>query len=264
LVTMYQLASSIVSYAIALSGLLVSALMPAFSEMEALGERRKLIEAYLMSTKYLAFLIAPVFIFLVVSAGPVMRIWMEEGYEQAALIIQVLASAYLLNTIAQVASSICVAIDMPQLMAGGSIIIIVSNVILSIVCIKRFGFVGVAWGTMLSVNLGTAYFLIRLQRALKIPIRKLIYAIAPFIMMSLLPAAVVFILHSIMRNLGAGLSRGVSLMVLLIEGLAFICLYCVGVYAAKLFSINDIDFLSAKLPFIRFLAKQLPHNQKES
>jgi O-antigen/teichoic acid export membrane protein len=73
LVTYYQLGSGIVGAVMGFSYMLVSALIPAFAEIEARGERVKLIEAYLMTTKYLAFFMVPLFIFVIISAFHIIR-----------------------------------------------------------------------------------------------------------------------------------------------------------------------------------------------
>ncbi|MDD5347346.1 MAG: oligosaccharide flippase family protein [Candidatus Omnitrophica bacterium] len=96
LVTVYQLGSSVVSYAMAIPALLVSALVPAFSEIHARQEHKKLVEAYLQSTKYLSCITAPLFLFVATSAGRIMDIWMGQGFGQSAIIIQILCELFLL------------------------------------------------------------------------------------------------------------------------------------------------------------------------
>jgi O-antigen/teichoic acid export membrane protein len=166
LVAMYQLGSSIIYYAMSVSSLLVSALMPAFSEIEAKGERGLLIQAYLRSTKYLSIIVIPLFIFLIVAAPRIIFVWMGSGYENAVLVVQILAIAWMLNAIAQSAGSLCMAINKPQLLGFASLLIIVLNIVFSIILIKSFGFYGAAWGAAIAVNAGGVFFLINIHRTL--------------------------------------------------------------------------------------------------
>jgi O-antigen/teichoic acid export membrane protein len=251
LVTFYHLGNSVVYYAISISALFVSALMPAFSEMEAKGERQKLTEAYLMTTRYLAFFVAPFFVFLIISAFNLMSAWMGAGYEKSAVIIQILALSYAFNTIAQVAVSICMAIDRPQVLAVGSVIIIILNLVLSIVFIKIFGFMGPALGTLFSINIGTLYFLAVLNNILRIPHRKFIKMTAPYFLIAVISSGVIVIFDLVAHPLGRAVSRSMALGVLCMRGLVFLSIYLIGVYLGKLINADDIDFLRQKFSFVR-------------
>lgn len=246
LVTFYHLGNSVVYYAISISALFVSALMPAFSEMEAKGERQKLTEAYLMTTRYLTFFVAPFFVFLIISAFNLMLAWMGQGYEKSALIIQILALSYALNTIAQVAVSICMAIDRPQVLAVGSVIIIILNLILSVVFIKIFGFMGSALGNLFSINIGTLYFLTVLNKILHIPHNKFIKITLPYFLIAVISSGVIVLFDFVMHPFSRALSRPMALGILFMRGFVFLSIYILGIYLRKLIDADDIDFLRQK------------------
>lgn len=250
LVTFYHLGNSVVYYAVSISALFVSALMPAFSEMEAKGERQKLTDAYIMTTRYLALFVAPFFVFLIISAFNLMSAWMGRGYEKSALIIQILALSYGLSTIAQVAVSICMAIDRPQVLAVGSVIIIMLNLILSIVFIKTLGFIGSALGNLISINIGTLYFLIMLNKILKIPHSKIIKITVPYFFVAVMSAGVIVIFDLVTQPFSPALSRPMALGILFMRGSVFLSIYIIGLYLKKLIDADDVDFLRQKFSLL--------------
>lgn len=243
LVTFYQLGSTVVVYVMSISALFVSALMPAFSSIEAKGQREKLIEVYFKSTKYLTFLMMPIYLFTIISASQIMTIWMGQGYERSAFVIQALILGFMINSIAQIAASTSMAIDKPQLMATGSIIIITLNIILSIFLIKIFGFFGVAWGTMLAVNIGTIYFIIKLHKMLKISLIAIVNLVTPYFAIALFAAIVVLGFDSIISLFCISFNRFILLVFLFVRGAVFLSIYFISVYLGKFFDSNDIDLL---------------------
>jgi O-antigen/teichoic acid export membrane protein len=250
MVTFYQLASGVVYYTAILPGLLSSVLVPAFSEIEAKGERRKLIEAYLQSTKYLTFFCAPLFIFVVVSAYRIMNIWMGQGYGLSAFLIQVLILSFAINVIASISSAVSMAMEKPQFMVRGSLITIVLNIPASIILIKLLGFSGVAWGTLVAVNLGTFYFLIRLHRELRLSLRQYGKSIAPFFLISILSGALIVLLDLFFSTVLGKISRLQEIIIFCSTVFVFIVAYLVGVYRANLFNVHDWLFFREKFPWV--------------
>lgn len=256
LVTYYQLGSNIISYAITIPVLLVSALVPAFSEIEARGERARLIESYLRSTKYLAFFSVPLFVFIAVAAHRFMFIWMGLGYDRSAVVIQILAAGYIINMLARVSGALCMAIEKPGYLMNASLIMIAANIPLSILLIKLFGFFGAAWGTMLAVNAGTVYFLWHLHKALAVPGKAYLRVTAPFFIASVIPAASVYALDSFVRFLWPHLGRIGHLSIFLATAVIFSLIYLVILYYSGPFDANDAVLVKEKLPFAyRFLKK---------
>lgn len=258
LVTYYQLGAGVINSAMALPAILVSALIPAFSEIEARGERSRLIESYLRSTKYLSFLTIPLFVFVAVSAERIMFVWMGLGYSMSAVVIRILAAAYLINMLARVSGALCMAIEKPGYMMNASIIMIFSNIGLSVLFIKLFGFSGAAWGTFAAVNLGTVFFMWRLHEYLDISLGKYAGVSAPFLFSSLISGGCLFLLDIAISGFLPGAGRAVHLSALIISASVFLAIYLVCVKYSGAFSDDDSDFLKEKMPFLRgFLGRFL-------
>jgi O-antigen/teichoic acid export membrane protein len=250
LVTFYQLGSSIVVSAVALASILTSALTPAFSEIEAMGQRARLIEAYLRSLKCISFFVAPLFIFLALLAPQIMHIWMGHGYEKSVPVIIILSLAFLVNTIAQVSSSVCISIDKPQFMAAGSVITIVAGTVLSALFIKTMGFLGVAWGAFIAVNAGTVYFLALFHKSLNLPSGNVFKTVMPYFVSSALGVAAVLAFGVILRRYGFVVYGGrmESLLVVIVKGLVFLTAYLVSLHSLRPFNDVDASLIEEKIP----------------
>jgi O-antigen/teichoic acid export membrane protein len=250
LVTFYQLGSSVVLSALALASVLTSALMPAFSEIEARGQRSRLIEAYMRSLKYISFFVAPLFIFLAISAPQVMHIWMGRGYERSGPIIVILALAFLVNAIIQVSASVCISIDKPQFMAVSSAIVIVAGTVLSVIFIKTMGFLGVAWGTFIAVNAGSLYFLAQLHGSLNVSSKNVFKTVVPYFISGALGAAAVFAFGVAACRCGFVVHGGriESLFVVIVKGFIFLAAYLASLYYMQPFNKVDADAIKEKLP----------------
>jgi O-antigen/teichoic acid export membrane protein len=250
LVTYYQLGSSMVYYAMSVCGLLVSALMPAFTEIEANGDRGILVDAYMRCVKYLSALTVPMFIFLMLVASKVIFVWMGLGYGKSILVIRILCVGYMINMIAQVAAAVSLAIDRPQFMAIGSVIIVFLSVGLSMAMVKLFGFFGIAWGSAIAVNIGTIYFLSKLHAALRVPLRKLFSKIVTYLIPSLAAAVVAGAVDLVVMAQGIIVTRVIALCMVVIQFCVFCLVYGGWVYYAGLFDLRDVEFVQQKMPFL--------------
>lgn len=252
LVTFYQVGSSIVAFAVSIAMMLTSALMPAFSEIEAKGDRPRLIEAYLRSVKYFAFIIVPLFTLIIVTAPDLIFIWMGSGFGQSSAILRILALAFMINAIAQVPASVSVSIDKPGFMATGSVITIVSNIILSVLLIRTTGFLGAAWGTLLAVNLGTAYFLYQLHAGLKMSAKKIAVPVASCLACAAAAAALIASAAAILNRYGliSYSGRVQTLAAISAKSFIFLIAYLFFMQRIRVFTLEESAMLEEKVPLI--------------
>lgn len=255
MVSFFQLGNTIVEYAMSVSVLLISALIPAFSQMEALGRREKLEDSYLRSTKYLSFFVVPLFGFIFATAPNIMRFWMGEGYGQTVGIIRILSVAWLVNAIAQVGASAAIAIDKPKIMSTSAVITVTLNIALSLAFIKTFGFLGVAWGTAIAVNIGTAYFFFELHKHLKISIKPLVRILTPYLIISTFACLVVLGADLFVGRSAYVHDRTAAAGILLAYSLIFFGIYLAGIRFGRVFDSSDKAFLHKQLPFLNRLAR---------
>ncbi|NOX96957.1 MAG: polysaccharide biosynthesis protein [Nitrospirae bacterium] len=168
LVGYYQLGYLIASKAREIPSLLISAIVPAASELEAGQKREDIIKLYLRGTKYLLAIAFPIFFFIFTTADLIVFSWLGKNFGHTVLVIQMLAPSFLIMSLFAMGSAIAVGIGKPefQMKAGGGQAIL--NLILSVILIIKMGFVGVLLATLISVTLSTTYFGVRLHNYLKL------------------------------------------------------------------------------------------------
>ncbi len=251
LVAFYQLGSSMLYYAMSACGLLVSALMPAFTEIDAKEGRQALSDSYLRSVKYVSAAAVPLFMFLALASAKLIFIWMGLGYAHAVPVIRILCLGFLINAIAQVSSGVCMAIDRIQLMSAASVLIVFLNIVLSVVLVKLFGFFGIAWGSALAVNIGTVYFLYRLHGFLGIPLRSFFKPVVIYLLPAAAAAALAWGVDAVfLLSAGKTVTRGLALVSLCVQAAVFGLAYAGIIYRARLFDRRDVEFVRQKLPLL--------------
>lgn len=178
MVSMYQLGSSVVMKARELPLMLVSALLPAVSEMDAGHDMKRLRDLYQRGTKYLALVVMPLMVFLFVNAGVVMFAWMGLGYTGSAVIIRILCPCYLINVLTGVASAVAVGSGRPGLLTRAALAQFCGNVILSIILVRIVGYTGVALATLVTLSLSSIWFMLMINRTLGIRLAPFLRATA--------------------------------------------------------------------------------------
>ncbi|MFH2035965.1 MAG: oligosaccharide flippase family protein, partial [Candidatus Zixiibacteriota bacterium] len=169
-VTFYQLGNVITGTIKGMVALPASVLLPAFSEIDGRGEREKLIEGYQRTSKYLALIALPLFSFIIMSASQIMTVWMGEGYEYSARIIQILAIGHLASILAGgIGNQLLRGMGRPEVEMHAGLINVMVNLPLSIFFIIHFGLLGAAIGTMISWTLASFYYFRRLHQIIQLP-----------------------------------------------------------------------------------------------
>jgi len=253
-VTFYTLGSSIIEKAQSIPTLLLTALLPAFFEINAKDDREKLLNAYIRGTKYLALITLPLFIFLIISALHIMMIWMGQGYESSAWVIQILAIGTIVHILVGVGYSVSLAIGAPEISMRSSLIYTILNIVLSIVLIIKFGFIGTVWGTTISLLIGCGYFFWKLHKKINLPL-------VNFVKKTILSTTIICIsiglliagLSSIVQNFLGDLNRIRSLVIFLVQGIVFIILYLIVLRYRKPFDKVDIGIFKNWNPSIQHL-----------
>ncbi|GJQ60333.1 MAG: polysaccharide biosynthesis protein [Candidatus Scalindua sp. AMX11] len=159
-VSFYELGSKIALTVGNLPSALLLAIEPASSELMASKDMRGLNNLYLRGTKYLVFLSLPLALFVIVNASSIMHFWMgKPGYEKSVLTIQILTIGYTFLLVNGVGRLMARGMGIPQCEMVSALIILSSNIILSITLIYWFGFTGALIGTCTASILGTAFFM---------------------------------------------------------------------------------------------------------
>jgi len=99
-------------------GSLVVTLFPAFSSLDALGDRERLEKLYARSVKFLLLALGPVLVLLIVFARQILRLWLGADFAaQSTVVLQILALGVLLNSLALVPYTLIQGLGRPDVTA---------------------------------------------------------------------------------------------------------------------------------------------------
>lgn len=159
-VAYYEVGSNAAYYAKTFLSVLFAPMVPAVSAMHARQEHNLITGLYQRSFKFMVMIALP-FCFLVMAlAHPFIRMWMGPGFELAAVTLQLLIPAYLVNVLTGPGTFILTGINRPDigmraaLLAGGL------NLVLCYVLVTTIGYYGLIIGITFSLVVSAAYFLV--------------------------------------------------------------------------------------------------------
>jgi O-antigen/teichoic acid export membrane protein len=253
LVTYYQLGSSIVSQARQIPLLLISALIPAVSELEAREGRDALIKVFLRGSKYLISLSTPLLVFVLVNASVIMLAWMGHGYEKASTVIRFLCLGYYLATVTGVASSIAAGVARTDLDMKFGVLMAGLNLLLSVLLIIKFGFVGVLAGTCAALTVSSIYYVKLFLEYLELPANNFWRLFAKPAYACVLPAMATCAVNYFLYPMAVESGRLFALTLAASNCIFFFVLYAAIILRSGYFDEYDKTVLSGKIPLSRYI-----------
>jgi O-antigen/teichoic acid export membrane protein len=163
-VSFYEVAARLASFMRAVPLVMLSALIPATSELGARKDSRKIERTYLITSKYIAILTVAAVAFLLLDASSIVRLWLGKSFDQSAVLIQVLAIGYGANILGGAASQIGAGVGRPEFDMHSTILLSIVNPILSFLLVLRFGAPGAAAGTSIALICAAIYLLFAFHR----------------------------------------------------------------------------------------------------
>jgi O-antigen/teichoic acid export membrane protein len=143
---------------------MISALIPATSELGARNDRAKILQTYLLASKYVAMVTVAMVAFLVLEARSVLTLWLGNGFGNSVILVQILAIGYGANVLGGAASQTGAGVGRPEFDMRSTVLLSVLNPILSIFLVQQFGAPGAAAGTSLAFVIATVYLLLTFHR----------------------------------------------------------------------------------------------------
>lgn len=255
LVGLYELGAKIAKIAQSFPEQLLPAILPASSEFHALNDKDRLQKLYHRGSKYLCLLAFPLVFFIIYHASVIMTFWMgKTSFKESVLALQVLCLAYVIMLLANMGRLIARGMGIPKYEMRSSLLIVILNILLSVLFIIKFGFVGALLGTAIAAALGSFYFISSFHRRIKeslASILKKIYA-APFLfcLISLVVSAVTgnilkMIFHKVPAN------RLEAFYSLLINGSVFLTVYLFSLLKSGYIDKYDREIFSGTMELIK-------------
>lgn len=140
--------------------LMMSALIPATSELGARNDKEKIVNTYLMTSKYVALITIGLVAFVVLEAESILHLWLGAGVEQSVVLVQILVIGYGANVLAGAASQTGAGVGRPEFDMRSTILLTVLSPVLGIALVQKFDAAGVAAGTSLALIIAALYLLI--------------------------------------------------------------------------------------------------------
>lgn len=200
-VSSYDIASRVVQQMRQIPILIFNPLLPAVSEMQTRNDSEGIKKYYLNASKYLIVSLIPLFGFVGFFAKPLLEIWLGEGNDLAIVTLQIFIISNFLNLLTAPGYFVTLGIGRPQYSMYISIIGLVSNLILSYVFLRIFGYFGVVTGTVTALVGSSMIFLVLIHKCLKINWSNyIVYFIKPllcFIISCLIGFVILFLIQNL-------------------------------------------------------------------
>ena len=163
-VSFYEVSSRLTSFMRALPHVMISALIPATSELGARNDRAKILQTYLLVSKYVAMVTIAMVAFLVLEARSVITFWLGNGFENSVILVQILAIGYGANVLGGAASQTGAGVGRPEFDMRSTVLLSLLSPIFSILLVRQFGAAGAAAGSSLAFVIATVYLLLVFHR----------------------------------------------------------------------------------------------------
>ncbi|NIA14051.1 MAG: oligosaccharide flippase family protein [Nitrospiraceae bacterium] len=240
----YRLGEELASKMRQAPALLLSAVIPAASDLDARGDEERLRRLYLLSSKYVAAVTVPLVAIFAGCAGMLIRTWMgeEPGLDVAAWTLRILVVGYLANIIPGAGVSVALGKGRPDVQMKAGIIAMVSNLTLTVVLMLTLGFYGVPLATAASMFLSCAWFIRAMRAVSGVGPGELVRVSLVWPIVAALPGLVVCIAGD---WLSAGfVGRGPNAIMAMVCGGAFSISYLVLIRFTPFLDAFDVDFLA--------------------
>lgn len=140
--------------------ILLTALVPAASELDALDEQEKLRRLYLRSSKYVAAVTIPLLAFAAGAAALLIKGWQGTAQDLAVsvVVLRIMAAGYLANIVPGAGVTVALGKGRPDIQMKAGLISMTSNIVLTVALVYWIGFWGIPIATAVSMILSWAWF----------------------------------------------------------------------------------------------------------
>jgi len=240
-VTFYELGQKVANAVRMFPTMLLSALEPAVSELDARGEQNRLMGLYYKGSKYVSVIVFPLTCLTFILASWIMRAWVGEGYSLSAITLQVLIIEYGINLLTGVGTRIVRGIGKPELETKYKVLVAVLHLVLSITLIQLLGYKGVLLSFLFSGSMGSIYFIKIFHKFFKERFTKLIHVVYLKPLAASLGAAVVsFFLTFVLSSSSADLGKLKYFYLLFFNCLVFGVLFLLTIMKVKYFESYEL------------------------
>ncbi len=166
-VTFYELGQKAANAIRTLPVLLLSALVPAVSELDANNNDEKLGELYDKGSKYISLAVFPLIFLSIIIAPDLIRLWIGDKFSLTILSFQILIIGYGINVLTGMGTSIVRGIGKPEYETKYAVLTLIMQLALSVVLVQIFGFRGILASVLITSVVAALYFLLIFHKLMK-------------------------------------------------------------------------------------------------
>jgi O-antigen/teichoic acid export membrane protein len=239
----YDIASDIALKLRGAIGLMLSPILPAASELSALGDEVRMKELYYRGHKYLAMVGVPVVCYVAAVSHRFVLLWLGSNLQMIALPLSILLAVNFFNLATGPGFMIFAGCGNLKPGLQSAILAIILNVILSLGLIYKFGFAGAVMGTAGALILASAYFMAVFHRQSGYPVFRVLQEsyFKPSVC-SLVLLALILLIHS---------TKNLSWFGLVEMGVVFGVLYATALLQSDFFDEYDWIKIENFVPMAR-------------
>lgn len=151
MVTIYNIANRLVGYLRELVIEMSGVLMPAISGLHASNEHARVRELHVLNTKYTLLIALPLAGVFFVMGDVFIARWMGPHYGMSAFLLRLLTVAILAHLVVNPTGNVLTGMGKHQIVAKITIAQALTNLLVSLMLVRRYGLMGVALGTTISM-----------------------------------------------------------------------------------------------------------------
>jgi len=245
----YDIASDIAVKVRGAIGLILGPVMPAASELNALGDESRMRELYYRTHKYLALFGVPVVCCVVAISNRFVELWLGPSLRMIALPLSVLLVVNFFNLATGPGFMIFAGSGNLKPGMQSAILGIVINLLLSFGLIYKFGFAGAVLGTSASLTVASGFFISVFHRLTGYPIyRVLRESYLKPTLCSIVLLALILVIHP---------TKSLSWLGLFGTGVVFAALYSIVILLSRFFDEYDWNKLERFFPAAKYARRIL-------
>jgi O-antigen/teichoic acid export membrane protein len=241
---LYDIASDVALKVRGVIGLILSPVLPAASELNALGDESRMRELYYRSHKYLALLGIPLVFYVAAVSHRFVELWIGPNLTMIALPLSVLLAVNFFNLTTGPGFLIFAGCGNMRPGVESALLAIVLNLILSLGLIYKFGFNGAVMGTAAALILASAYFIAVFHHRTRYPILRVLKE--SYLKPVLISAMLIAVL------LAVDPTKRLSWFGLVGLGAIFGVLYCTAILFTRFFDEYDWNKIEGLMPAARY------------
>lgn len=243
----YDIGSKITALTRSIPLLLVSAIVPVASELDAKGEKQKLKKLFETGTRYLVLFGFVISGFVFANANLIVQSWVGkkltmEGISIASSILRFLIIGYFVNMLTGAMNTIAIGLDRTEFERRSGILMIIIFPVLIFILIGPFEYFGIALAASFTILISSIYYMLQFLKAINLTFLHILkIAYKPFGVTLLSSISTLGIFYLIPDSFLDTRIEGLVVVVCLF--LIYCILFTLLVIVFKLYHAADLDIL---------------------